>query len=772
MAFLKLKKYTELLRNTLFLLDCRVALRAPRNDGTWSVTKFYSFVWLVIVLSLAAYNALMFFTPGKIQFDLLALLPESQNHKMVAAKQFMTDANLAGRIVILFGDENRTTAKQSLNKFRQKIQGQPIQELSAKTMMQDYKRLFTDLYPYRAGLLSKQDQQLPDAQLAKRAIASILSPFGAPQPSDPFGLYPQFVKSLHSINSLQRDGDDFYVNDSGKTWYVFQAIITQPIYSLRLQEEMIGKLNIVFAELPVEILRTGAIFYAAAGTQQAQAEISEIGVLSILGIILILLLVFRTTRPLLLAVAVVTSGLMVGLAACFWLFGMVHILALVFGCSLVGVAVDYALHYFCASYKKDIERHAILGTLMPALALGVLSSAVGYGLLIVAPFPGIQQMAVLACVGLLCTFISVCLWGPYFVKPLKIPAIGERIQATLEKLASLGHKKHFRLVLSLLLLTLFVAGSFVLSFDDNVRSFQSLDADLDTQEKRIKSMMKIDNSSKFLQVTGNSLEEVLQKEEQLMAKLDAQKVSYKALAELLPSQQRQQQNRAKVARLYQNHGAQIKDILGIKKLGEPETALLSEIKNLPTGWKELVSYSDNGLVTGRIILHSPVNEIGEAYIDPVLEYSNLFAAYREVMMALVLSVLLGIAVLLAIRQNVRAASMIMAPVLLSILTTVGVISLLGMSFTLFHAMGLMLVLCIGIDYALFLYWREPNQGGLLLLGNCLAAVTTILSFGLLALSKTAAVHSFGLAVFIGIVLCFFITTLFLGQYRGQHDHRK
>jgi predicted exporter len=80
----------------------------------------------------------------------------------------------------------------------------------------------------------------------------------------------------------------------------------------------------------------------------------------------------------------------------------------------------------------------------------------------------------------------------------------------------------------------------------------------------------------------------------------------------------------------------------------------------------------------------------------------------------------------------------------------------------FHAMGLILVLCIGIDYALFLYWRKAEEKELLLLGNALAAITTILSFGLLVLSTTTAVYSFGMTVFIGIALNFFITTLLLG----------
>jgi predicted exporter len=116
---------------------------------------------------------------------------------------------------------------------------------------------------------------------------------------------------------------------------------------------------------------------------------------------------------------------------------------------------------------------------------------------------------------------------------------------------------------------------------------------------------------------------------------------------------------------------------------------------------------------------------------------------------------------ISIRQGLRAAMVISTPVLLSILITVGLLGIFGIGFSMFHAMGLILVLCIGIDYALFLYWRKKEEKELLLLGNAMAAVTTILSFGVLTLSTTTAVHSFGLTVLIGIILNFFITTLFM-----------
>ena len=78
---------------------------------------------------------------------------------------------------------------------------------------------------------------------------------------------------------------------------------------------------------------------------------------------------------------------------------------------------------------------------------------------------------------------------------------------------------------------------------------------------------------------------------------------------------------------------------------------------------------------------------------------------------------------------------------------------MGQTLTLFSVFGLLLVTAIGVDYAIIVY-EGVGGAATSLLGTLLAAVTTWLSFGLLALSSTPAVSSFGLAVSLGLVFSF------------------
>jgi len=69
-------------------------------------------------------------------------------------------------------------------------------------------------------------------------------------------------------------------------------------------------------------------------------------------------------------------------------------------------------------------------------------------------------------------------------------------------------------------------------------------------------------------------------------------------------------------------------------------------------------------------------------------------------------------------------------------------------------LGVLLVLSIGVDYAIFLVASGPEAGtrAATLLGLCLACASTCLAFGLLAFSSFPALRALGLSTSIGAVL--------------------
>lgn len=792
--------------------------------------NFLACSWGIAILFFCFFSGRALLTPGTIQFDILSLLPEHHSLSTRAAHQFMKDANLSRQVILMIGHEDPTRAERAFHDLQEKIVSLslPLQEVKPNEIAQSYRTLFQALSPYRQGFLSPQDRSdlskdcVDTSYFVDRALSHVSSPFAVISPNqfqeDPFFTFSTYVQSTTPSLDFEADSKgNVILQDQGKTWYLYKADLQDNAFSLKVQDELCAILLPLLQEIEqnhqVRLVKTGTLFYAAHGAQQAQSDISMISTLSLLGIIILLLGIFRTARPLLLAGTVIATGILGGLTACLGIFGSIHILALVFGCSLVGVTVDYAIHYFCAQYSltSGDPSQTAMRKLTPAILFSLSSSVAGYALLFSVPFPGIQQMAILASVGLLVAFLTVYCWGPILVKPRPIVPISALfIQNSLEKFALYGRSKLLR---RLITAAIIIGATFTkVTYDDHIQNFQSLNPELRQEEEMIRKLLPFDQSGKFILITGDSMEGILQTQEKLSPILDAlqQKQifkSYRCLAQLLPSKFRQYENQLLLHK--QLYGEPLKTLLQVLNLPDEMPAeklkaislsslvvLLPE-GNLPGGWKELVHH-DSSEPQGRIILNQVANEQeGEirrtcasvsssnssiTYIDVVQEYNQIFATYRHIILMLMGGILVSIFMVLCLYKNIRAAFNIIQPVFLSLLATVALLTVFSIPITLFHVMGLLLVLCIGIDYGFFLFWRKPSsddlsqqesQPDLLLLGNALAAVTTILSFGLLSVSETTAVRSFGMTVFIGIALNFILTTLYLGARKSsdeEHSH--
>jgi predicted exporter len=75
----------------------------------------------------------------------------------------------------------------------------------------------------------------------------------------------------------------------------------------------------------------------------------------------------------------------------------------------------------------------------------------------------------------------------------------------------------------------------------------------------------------------------------------------------------------------------------------------------------------------------------------------------------------------------------------------------------------MLLLGIGVDYGIFFQEQGRANDGAVWLAVALSALSTLLSFGLLALSKTRALQAFGLTMALGIITVCLIVPFFRKQ---------
>jgi predicted exporter len=108
------------------------------------------------------------------------------------------------------------------------------------------------------------------------------------------------------------------------------------------------------------------------------------------------------------------------------------------------------------------------------------------------------------------------------------------------------------------------------------------------------------------------------------------------------------------------------------------------------------------------------------------------------------------------RYGGRSALRVMAPSVAAVALAPSLAALMGVGFTFFNAMALVLVLSIGVDYSVFCRETSGVRKPVTMLAVALAALSSLLSFGLLALSRVFAVHAFGVTMLIGISLAFLL----------------
>jgi predicted exporter len=633
-------------------------------------------------------------------------------------------------------------------------------------------------YPADPDLLERR------LQVALAAPMGVLGGLGAAR--DPLGEFGAFLAGL----PLNRPGvaveDGLLTLRSGpETFVLVTAVPRGSAFDPRVQRAALGAVAtagraLAEAHPGVQVLRTGALFYAADARSRAEGEAGLIGWVSLAATLALFLAVFRSARHLLLGLACAAAGLAAAVAATLLAFGRIHLMTLVVGASLVGVAVDYPLLYFAhhLGAGPGWDARAALNRIRPALVLGLATTLVGYAALGAAPFPGLRQMAVFSMAGLGASFLTVvwvlpgALARPLPARPRLMAALERGLDRWRAALGRLGWRRG--LVLGALLA---LAAGLRLRVDDDVHSLIQPARALQAQEERIRQLTGLSNSGRLFLVEGAGEGQVLAREEALRERL-APLVraggldSVQAVSAFVPSPAVQEA--ALAARTRQAPALD----LAMGRLGFRPGAVAALDRDLrasagrpltvapwlatpfaipfrplwlgPTahGWGSLVLPS--GPCDSARLRQAAAGLPGVALVDKAESVTALLGHYRRLADGALVLALALVWALLGRRYGWRRGGAVLAPTLGGMVLALAAAALAGQPLTLFHTLALLLVLGFGVDYAVFLA-EAGDRPGPALLGVLLAGGSTLLAYGLLACSRTPALAGFGLALGAGVL---------------------
>jgi predicted exporter len=759
-------------------------------------------LWLAVVSVAGLYLGVRIHDGVRFRTDILALLPrEDRDPELQKATDNVSDA-LARQVVLLVGHTDRAAARSSAAAIAEALTASGTIELNASTFSSErLKQIGERYFPYRSGLLSAPDrerlQQGRAQEIATRALSQVYGLVGMADArllkADPYLLMPAFLSDLPlPASRLTLDDGMLTARDGNTTWIMLAGRIAGDPYSLDVQDRVAHVVDAATsaqrdAHGGIELLRLGAVFFARAGGQQAIHESSMIGIASAIGTVLLILAVFRALTPLWLNLLAVATGIVVTSAACLAIFGELHVAALLFGVSLIGITIDYGLQY-CAELFAPVEAppRERLRRVLTGITVGVASVTIGYLTLLLAPFPGLHQIGAFAAIGLLASWTTVVLWLPALDRS-KRPLHGSAMIAVARRFIMLWRdprRRHARLAVFAILAAVAVIGLSRLTADDDVRRMQSLSPELVAEQSKIQTLTGIGATSQFFLVQARDEETALQREEQLADRLrplvrDRALHGFQSPAQYVPSATRQAENRSLVREqlfgpLLNDYLAQLNltDSPDIPPIDSPPLRLSDVIdRSSPLGFLASLILPGDGAtqvvildgVTDRSAVATAADGIeGVRFIDPAGQFSALLGKYRIRAVILLVASALLMMPLLVWRYGLRNGLKVLLPTALAVILAPAVRGLAGGTFTFFDAMALVLVLSVGIDYAVFLAETDGERAPVTLLAVALAATATLLSFGLLALSSAAAVHAFGTTMLTGVLFALVLAPLTTG----------
>ena len=776
-----------------------------RQQRVWGMRA----AWMLLALAAVLYCAWRFAGPSPLQTNLLALLPATEADP-VAEKAVDTLATALGdRTVFLVTSNDSAQAKAAAKQLGATLSATgAFGSVTAELPPFDVSKIAGLYLPYRFGLLAPADRaalatqtfSLQDA-LARRLYSPLRTGLATQLADDPFGWLEHWLVGLPLATSNLEIEDGLLVAHRGAaTSVLVMATLPGSAYESTIQHAVHdaaarGETALKQAFPDVTLARTGAVFYAEAARAASEREVHLIGLASVCGIALLMLWVFRSPRLLLLGFVSTALGIVCALAVTMLVFGKLHLLTLVFGASLIGEAVDYSIQYFVVylGAQRDWDAQRGVRAVRPALTVALATSLLGYAILTWVPFPALKQIACFAIAGICTAFASVLWLLPALLvrAPKRSP---QRVFAGAARLLSgwravIGGRRAWGVAAVLMIAA--VPGWLRLTSDDDIHLLIQRDPILMAQEQKVRDAVGVDNSAQFFIVRGETPEIVLQRAEALGAKLDgltgaAKLGNWQSVTSFVPSAKRQSEDRALLAESVFNDPAALRATLlqagfrdevadaWLAAYAKSDRSVLTVDSWLAAQWSQPFRYLWLGKVAaasggyasvvipqGVTTANQPVLIAmahalqGVTFVDKAASVSTLFGAYRVDSGIWLAGALMLILLLMMARYRPLGGIAVTLPVLLAVSVTLAVFGYAGVPLNLFNWLALMLVLGVGANYAVFLREgaaRADADLGAVWTGVLLSAATTLLSFGLLAMSAMPALKSFGATLALGIAV--------------------
>jgi 1-acyl-sn-glycerol-3-phosphate acyltransferase len=548
---------------------------------------------------------------------------------------------------------------------------------------------------------------------------------------------------------------------------------------------------------------TKASCFGSAVVAVGNAQVLRKDTVLTLSLLIILLAVFivgffKNIRSLILILIPALFGGLFSLSVIFLIKGSVSILALAAGSIILGIAVNYALHFLVhLRYHPDHEQ--VIKDLLSPLTLGSITTVLAFFCLQFTNASVLKDMGLFAGFSLIGAALCSLIFLPHLIsiKPFQ--------ENYIERLSFFKWSTSRLSILIIVIVTpvlLYFAGD--VKFNSDMGKLNYMNAETREAQQRLETINPASLHSIYVSTDGNSLEEALKKKDQLSPLLDSLTdagvvATNHSVSSLLISDSLQQlrvekwkaywtiERKTDFFRVTHDEAKKLKFspqvIANIDDVVKRPYATIDgpAINILRKTFFEQNILQKNGQITLLSILNVRPEQKSTVY--DVLKNSDAQAFDRQMLTSILIEFvhedfkfivaftsILVFVVLLISSGRLEITVITFIPMLVTWIWILGIMALLGIEFNIINVMISTFIFGLGDDYSIFVMdgLQQEYKTGKFMLPSVrtsilLSALTTISGLGVLIFAEHPALRSIATIAIIGIV-CVFIMSLTLEPF--------
>lgn len=542
----------------------------------------------------------------------------------------------------------------------------------------------------------------------------------------------------------------------------------------------------------VEVQYFGSPFIAVANAQQIKNDILTTVAISVSALMLLLIFYYRNWLvPIIVMIPTVFGGLF-GLLCLYFLRTEISAISLSIAAILIGITIDYALHFLTHS-KNTQSMQALFKDVAKPLLMSSSTTAVAFLCLLFVHSDALIDLGIFASISVVATAVFTLIILPHIYKGKTL-----KHSHAIDKIAKYPFERNKVLIACTLLLVAMSAFTYhKVQFDGDLSKINFMPAEQQLAEKELYADNKIAKSLFVVSYNENE-DRVLEDNQQIFSKLQSNKYvnNVQSVSSLVPSKTEQLKaidrwkqfwNSSKINQTIQAietksvaQGFNAQTHAAFYQLLNKDFStinLASLMKFNHQLYNEFV-HGENRYLLSTLVTIDPKNRdafvknferenqgkqlllidrqaLNEQYLGFLVNDFNSLVSYSFIAVFVILFVFY---------RRIELVITASIPIALTGFITAGLMGLLNIPFNIFSTIVCTLVFGHGIDFTIFMtsalqkqYTDGKDEMPLYRTSIILAVLTTILAIGALIFAQHPALKSIALIALIGVSVAVLVT---------------